>query len=738
MKNLLLAVFTLCAALGVNAQAILPTSWDFETAPSTPAGWTTNTSSFYATGNSGIAGKLNADFQFFQVDFLDEPGQVSYYLKGWVGGGTTSWSGTFTLEESDDGTTWTTLAQYVDNLDVNSYVQYTATPLSTTRHLRWYYTDKQSGANTGIDDVQIDLPVAGPQQEINCTFGGSNVPNSSQIAFSSAVGITSPLTVVVENLGTANTLNISNATITGPAAADYNITNTPGAITAQGNDNLNFDFTPSVGGTRSATLTIDNDDANEDPYVIELYGVGGNFASEPSSAPTNLSFNNVKSYRMEVSYTNSAGDGVLAIRRKGAAPTGAPTDGTTYGPGDAIGDGKVAYVGDAANFWPNHIVANSDYHYAIFAYNGFGGFINYLESTPLTGSQTSAGADIGTYYSGIDASQTSFPVDLGNLINSHSFEWYGNYDETNIRHFAQRDTSNGQKVVDCVYSGEHYVYNLPFDWSYMSREHSYPHSWMPTNPADNPEQPEYNDQHHIFPAQFSDVNQVRTNLPFGEVVTVQGTYLDATIGLDANGNKVYEPRDGFKGDAARAHFYMCTAYDVEGANEDWSLPEYISILVPYGQDEEVLKAWHWADQPDAWEIARNDFVDSLQGNRNPFIDSVDWVCYIRFSDMTYIGSPSFPCSTIPDGIEEGVSFTELAVFPNPAADRFTVTFQAPEGGKVNFRLLDLTGKEVIREQRPVISGSNRFNLSPEVAEGAYLLEIQMNEYVATQRVIIAK
>ena len=47
----------------------------------------------------------------------------------------------------------------------------------------------------------------------------------------------------------------------------------------------------------------------------------------------------------------------------------------------------------------------------------------------------------------------------------------------------------------------------------------------------------------------------------------------------------------------------------------------------------ILKNWHFQDPPDSWEIARNDFIDSLQNNRNPFIDSIDYVCFVNFSNI---------------------------------------------------------------------------------------------------------
>jgi hypothetical protein len=52
--------------------------------------------------------------------------------------------------------------------------------------------------------------------------------------------------------------------------------------------------------------------------------------------------------------------------------------------------------------------------------------------------------------------------------------------------------------------------------------------------------------------------------------------------------------------------------------------------------------------PDAYDMARNDFLDSLQQNRNPFVDHPEWACQINFINMSYIANPPITCYEIPD------------------------------------------------------------------------------------------
>ncbi len=54
------------------------------------------------------------------------------------------------------------------------------------------------------------------------------------------------------------------------------------------------------------------------------------------------------------------------------------------------------------------------------------------------------------------------------------------------------------------------------------------------------------------------------------------------------------------------------------------------------QDVNLLLSWHNQDPPDQWELTRNDYTQSIQGNRNPFVDHPEYVNYINFYDVEYV------------------------------------------------------------------------------------------------------
>jgi endonuclease I len=749
MKKLLLT--TIGSALLVIfsfAQTSLPTSWNFATT-TLPTGWTssgTGFSYYSASGNPAPAAKFAATGDKLTIFFSSSPGNLTYDITG-----NTFSGGTFTVEESVNGTTWTTLHNFT--APPSTYSPFTDVPNSASRYIRFNYVNKVTG-NIGLDNVSIALGSTTTQQ-INVKQGATTIVNGGTFAVSSPVSTSTPTTFTVQNLGTAGTLNISGVTITGPAAADYSVTSFPATVSPASSGSMVIDFVPSASGSRLAAINIANDDPTGNPYIINMYGVGGTLATEPSGQPASLTFSGVKSYHFNAFFTPTpTAEGYIVLRKTGSPVTDMPVDGTVYTRGDVIGSSKVMYSSNATAFYPNEVVANTTFYYAVFSYNGPGLYRNYNTTSPLTGSITTPGSmQPATYYNSALTTSSTFVTDLHAKINPHSIQFYSNYGILMVNKFYARDTTANQRVVTCVYSGKNQVYTEPFDFTAndFSREHTYCNSWQPTtnNTPDNTSLPEYNDYHMLTPTNQSLVNSVRSNYPLGEVVgTPISTFMGCKLGYNASGKKVFEPRDSDKGDAARAMLYECICYTgvaysgppntncVYGGS--WSLPSYISGSIPYGQDQNVLKKWHYQDPPDNFEIARNDYVDSLQGNRNPFIDSVQFVCYIDFSNMTKINSPLIPCNSLVTGIDENASSKDLIMLaPNPNNGNFTLTYITDKSQTVNIKLYDLVGKVVYSTEEKVNNGYNPVEMNvQDLNKGIYIFEFVTPTGRKTEKLII--
>jgi hypothetical protein len=679
-KVIYTSLLAVLISFSVKAQAVLPTSWSFTTTI-LPIGWTESESNLYsASGNTPPAKKFDTTGDNLIIHFASAPGNLTYYLTGNGFSG-----GTFTVEESEFGTAWTTLHAFTSPPNA-TYTMFTDAPLAATRYIRFIYTTKVSG-NIGLDDVSIAAGAATPQQEINVKQGATTILSGGTQILNSPLATMTPTTFSIENQGTANALNVTSAVISGTNASDFVVASFPASVAAASAANLVVNFTPSALGNRNAVLTINSNDVDEASYVINLYGIGGNLASEPTLQATNLVFSNVKTYRLSGAFTPTAGaEGHIVLRKKGSPITGIPADGTVYQRGDIVGDAQVVLSSTSTSFVPNNIVAGETYYFTVFSYNGTGSFRNYLTTTPLTGNVSTPATMLpSNYYAGIATGSSSFVADLHNLVNPHNMQFYSNYPTFMVKNFAARDTTLDRRVVTCVYSGENKIYIEPFDFTAngYSREHTFCHSWMPTNPAQS--LPEYNDYHHLFPSNQNQVNALRSNYPLGIVVTPSGGYLGCKIGLDANGNTVFEPRDEHKGDAARAMMYEAICYTTVSGNL-WAFPSFISTSIPYGQDQYILKQWHFNDLPNGWEMSRNDYIDSLQENRNPFVDSVDFVCYVNFSNMTY---ETLGCeASIDELLTKG-----FIMYPNPARGELTLHVDATTIS--SYEIIDIRGRVVL-------------------------------------------
>ena len=160
-----------------------------------------------------------------------------------------------------------------------------------------------------------------------------------------------------------------------------------------------------------------------------------------------------------------------------------------------------------------------------------------------------------------------------------------------------------------------------------NREHSFPQSWFASS------SPMQSDIHHLF-ASDGKVNGWRNNYPFGNVSAASTTTLyGGKLGTGANfgyAGIVFEPIDEYKGDIARAQLYMATRYDnliagwINNGNANDVLdgntyPAYDTWYV------DLLISWHNLDPVSDKERKRNDAIHAIQNNRNPFIDSPQFV-----------------------------------------------------------------------------------------------------------------
>lgn len=572
----------------------------------------------------------------------------------------------------------------------------------------------------GMSDIIAYVP---PAKKLEVWVNGESVLNGAMIH----IGQTPSTTIELKNLGT-NSMNVSTVSFTGAAASDYSSTVSAGPIASSGNVSGSIDFTTTSNGSRKADLVIASDDPENPTFTIHLYGIGvDGLATEPTNGASALSFPNVKAYMMNVGFTPSPdAEGYLVVWKKGSQPTAIPMDGKAYMRGDTVGTSgaQVTYVGDNNSFRPRGIRANVHYYFTVYAMNGYDNFMNYLQASGISGDQVSGGSEIGNYYQGISSSDPNLVSELTALINPHTYSSYYMYKILMMDPFEVKDTIGGKSYATGRYSGEKKVFTGPFDWvtEGFSREHTYAHSWMPTYPNDqNPELDNYADYFNLYPVDQNNANVPRSNLPLGKVVNVAYTYMGCKRGEDANGVLVFEPRDSQKGNSARSMFYMAVCYNgMTGTNDDWSLPS--------NQDVALLKQWNEQDLPDSYEIARNELIYSIQGNRNPFTDSVQFACHIDFHDMSYL---SEGCGSL--GLTKEYVAHNLSIFPNPSNSVVYVQLNSVDINTI--QVTDLTGRTVGNFKEAKGKHFVKMDVS-KYTPGTYILKINTQKGNVVRKVVV--
>ncbi len=108
------------------------------------------------------------------------------------------------------------------------------------------------------------------------------------------------------------------------------------------------------------------------------------------------------------------------------------------------------------------------------------------------------------------------------------------------------------------------------------------------------------DLHNLYPVWLETTNALYDS-EYGEIEDENWRFDDCDFERK-NGN--VEPRPLARGNIARAILYMHKRYD---------LPVSMETL-------KLLKAWNIDDPPSQQEISRNDLIEKIQGNRNPYID----------------------------------------------------------------------------------------------------------------------
>lgn len=182
-----------------------------------------------------------------------------------------------------------------------------------------------------------------------------------------------------------------------------------------------------------------------------------------------------------------------------------------------------------------------------------------------------------------------------------------------VRYFPTKQGESG-----CSLNIEHC---LPKSWWGWTNKETRDTSWMA-----------YKDLYNLNPSD-AQANSQKSNYAPGHV-QYGDKFDNGSFRMDSKAKSRYnyicfEPEEQYRGDFARAYFYIATAYERLVWNSSYSqYANNASYLIFSDSITKVLLDWHRADPISDKEICRADQISTIQGNRNPFIDYPDLVEYI--------------------------------------------------------------------------------------------------------------
>ena len=259
----------------------------------------------------------------------------------------------------------------------------------------------------------------------------------------------------------------------------------------------------------------------------------------------------------------------------------------------------------------------------------------YIYTPPVFDADSSCmaiGPMPGFYYEDTQGQQgEALKSKLGAIIHCGVRYKYGSGNKKTWDGFFHTDRDTTTNLVLDMYSLETRYFNSTKPTASVLEldiEHMFPKSWWggDVNEA-------YCDLFHLVPADYS-ANRSKSNHAPGipsDTTFWNGSFATGS-GSEYGLQKVFCPADEYKGDFARAYFYIATCY---GDSLQWQLSgdagkamtnEHWQEFQPWLRD--LLVSWHRMDPVSDKEKQRAIEVNKIQGNRNPYIDYPELVEYI--------------------------------------------------------------------------------------------------------------
>jgi endonuclease I len=297
-------------------------------------------------------------------------------MASWTGGGTRPYNTQAAAEASTEGT------------DVNIS---NATPVSAGAGGQYGHAPSGNGRLTILGSSNSTNGTTQSVIAVN-TSGASSVTISYDLILTIAnareiglavqyrVGTTGVFTTLTGSGVTYTSTSTNGGDADGPTDFDNYSFALPAAALGQANVQIRFiTWRGAIAGSSSG-IGLDN---------LAITNGAVNPCTEPTAQPTALSLTpSPTTINGSFTGSNPIADEYLVVQSTSSSLSVSPTDGSTYAPGQVIGNGTVVAVSSATTFTSTALNANTTYYYFVFALNNenCSGGPNYLTTSPLSAS----------------------------------------------------------------------------------------------------------------------------------------------------------------------------------------------------------------------------------------------------------------------------------------------------------------------------------------------------------------
>lgn len=329
----------------------------------------------------------------------------------------------------------------------------------------------------------------------------------------------------------------------------------------------------------------------------------------------------------------------------------------------------------------------------------------------------------GYYDAAVGKADAALKTALFSIVSTHTERSYSNL----WTDFQTTDKRADGKVWD-MYSNCNFTFGTDQDkgahtpeCTAYNREHSFPKSWFGGEVP-----PMYTDLFHLYPTDGY-VNEKRGNYPFGEVGTVSYSSNNSiskigSCSFSGYSGTVFEPNDEYKGDFARTYFYMVTAY--ENKVDNWTSEHLASNHYPAFNTWSIALFLKWNNQDPVSEKEknRNNSVESIQHNRNPFID------YPMLAEHIWGTNKGIPWS-----LTSGITDLKIEFTVSPSIAQNVLNINCNESD-IRYEIFNLNGQ---------LLATSNLDISKSIAvdnlpNGMYLIQLQTESKKSIQKFIIHK